>query len=171
VGTEGWTSIAEYDIPLPVPVTWRLNFETTLAEFARRFIPEAIVRVRPHATPPWGSPVGQPALLRCIHLQRRCIPHTHPRNLRPIGVATHATSLRHCSASQGEGNNLEVWYATATVAYHQGAEVRHGERPIGTEQAGNLVAARALESAATLAQLRLASRREANPRQPHRLHK
>jgi hypothetical protein len=79
--------------------------------------------------------VGQPALLRSIHLQRRCTPHPHPRNRRPtIGVATrYWFYAANGAASQGEGRNLEVCYGTAAVAYHQREEARHGERPIGTE--------------------------------------
>ena len=54
-------------------------------------------------------------------------------------------------------NNMEEWCAVCTgsrgVSYNQGAEVRVGERLISTEQAGNLLATRDLESAATLTQL------------------
>jgi hypothetical protein len=45
------------------------------------------------------------------------------------------------TASQGEDNGLEHWYATAAVAYHQGTEVRHSERLIGTQKVGNLMPA------------------------------
>ena len=50
-----------------------------------------------------------------------------------------------------------VQYAlgAAAVPYNQGAEVRVGGRLISTEQAGNLLATRDLESAATLTQLTL----------------
>jgi hypothetical protein len=118
----------EYDLPFPVPVMWRLNFAATLTI----------------------EPTGSPSM----HLQRRCTParHTLPKKSTPY--RSRHTLLVYATdgaASQGEGNNLEVWHATAAVAYHQRAEARHGEKLIGTEQAGNLVVARALESAATLA--------------------
>lgn len=53
------------------------------------------------------------------------------------------------TALQGEDNNPEHRYAIAAVAQHQGPEVRDSEGPIGTQKAGNLTTAQALESAVT----------------------
>jgi hypothetical protein len=45
---EDWTMITEEDLPLPpVPVTWRRNFTTTLTGMAQKFIPEAVLKVKP----------------------------------------------------------------------------------------------------------------------------
>ena len=46
----------EDDLPLPVQVTWQRNFSTTLSLIARKFIPDTILKVKPHAIPPWGLP-------------------------------------------------------------------------------------------------------------------
>jgi hypothetical protein len=62
------------------------------------------------------------------------------------------------TAPQGEGNDLEHWYATAAVTYYQGTEVRHSERLIGTQKAGNL-----LHNPGAANTQRLASRGEAYP--------
>ncbi|KAI0255563.1 hypothetical protein BJV78DRAFT_1176767 [Lactifluus subvellereus] len=126
----GWATVTESDLPLPVPVTWRLNFTTTLTGIARRFIPETALRPRPHAIPPWSLPNGGDA--RCALTEEIC-------------TLAGSTSTLLIFATD--------WHATSAVAYHQGPEVRHSERLVRTESAGNLIAARAIESAAALAQL------------------
>ena len=151
---EGWTSPTEQDLPLPVPVTWRTNFTTTLTGLARQFIPESTVRVRPHATPPWGLPKWGNRLLLDPSTCRGNARLALTREIHSLSTAAHTLLLfaAEGTAIQGEDNNAKQWHATAVVAYHQGPEVRHGERLIGTDMAGDLIAARAIESAAAMAQ-------------------
>jgi hypothetical protein len=76
------------------------------------------------------------------------------------------------AAPQGDGNNLEHWYATAMVAYHQGSEVRHSERLIGTKAGDLLAAPRPSDSGRNYCNNDgLASKRKAGPGQPHYRHK
>lgn len=56
---------------------------------------------------------------------------------------------------QGRDKNTDLWYATTVVVQHQGSEVRDCKRLIGTQKAGNLMIARALESAETVSRLTL----------------
>jgi len=152
---QGWTSVTELDLPLPVPVSWRRNFDTTLTGLARKHIPESVLRVKPHAIPPWGLPKwGNRLTLDAATCKgdARSILNQEIQDLTKMGsnlivFATDGTG------TQGNGNNATQWYATAAVAYQHGVEVRHGERLIGTEAAGNLLTARAIESAAITAQL------------------
>jgi hypothetical protein len=150
----GWTSPTDQDLPLPVPVTWRTNFTTTLTGLARQFIPESTLRVRPHATPPWGlSKRGDRLLLdpsTCKGNARLAL----VQEIHSLSTAAHTLLLfaTEGTATQGEGNKAKLWHATSVIAYHQGPEAHHGERLIGMDMAGDLIAARAIESAATMAQ-------------------
>ena len=67
----------------------------------------------------------------------------------PRALLVHTTDS---TATQREDNNLEHWCRTAAVATTQVRKCGTVQRLIGTENAGNLLTARALDSAATPAQ-------------------
>ena len=168
---QGWTTTTEHDLPLPVRTTWRRHFTTTLAGLAREHIPEQVLKVKPHALPPWGLPKWGGRLTLDPSTGKGEARKAITEDLATIAKSPQALLVfaTDGEATQGEGDNATHWHATSAVVYHQGVEVRHSERLIGTSAAGNLIYARALESAAIAGQHALVERQGAGGTTPDHL--
>jgi hypothetical protein len=119
---QGWTTIAEHDLPLPVKMTWCRHFTTTLAGLAREHIPGQVLKVKPHALPPWGLPKWGDQLTLDPSTGKGEVRQAITQDLAAIAKSPQAILIfaTDREATQGEGDNAAHWHATPAVLYHQG---------------------------------------------------
>jgi len=132
---EDWTTIREEDLSLPqapISVTWRRNFTTTLTGIAQKFVPEAVLKVNPHAIPPWGLPRwgNRLAMDSTISTTCKCKRDSRRTLIREIHTLSGSESSQVLlvyaadgTAPQGEGNDLQHWYAVRKASEQSHARI------------------------------------------------
>lgn len=100
---------------------------------------------------PWGLPKWGGRLTFDLTTSQRNARRILTREICAIPDSPQFVYTTGGTAPQGEGDDMEQWYVTMAVVYHQGSEARHTTRL--RHRTVNLLAVRALESAAILAQL------------------